>query len=232
MSISSIGSSMASSMMPGGVCNMQRPDPGKMAEDLFSKLDSNGQGYIDKSELESAFSQLDGSSSTSVDDMFTKMDGNGDGKVTGAEMETAFKNIASQLDDSFSKMRLQGRGSMPPPPPPSQDESETDEGFTLKQLTEMSESSGSLDSKPTDLFSLLAENFDEADSNGDGKIIRDEAMSFAQNNATGTSASGDEDTDNVADSKSDRLFMRKMAELLKSYNPVDTSESGSVSLTV
>lgn len=44
MSISSVNSN-SSVMMKG----MPHPDPAKMAEDLFSKLDTTGKGYIEKS---------------------------------------------------------------------------------------------------------------------------------------------------------------------------------------
>lgn len=98
MSISSINSS-SSAMMSGA---MKRPDPAKMAEDLFSKLDTTGKGYIEKSDLQTALgkvSQSDSSSSsTSADDMFSKMDSDGNGKVTKEEMSATIQKIASELD--------------------------------------------------------------------------------------------------------------------------------------
>jgi hypothetical protein len=51
MSIGSINSSSASMMM-SGMKGMQRPDPSKMADQLFSKLDTKGQGYIEKGDLQ------------------------------------------------------------------------------------------------------------------------------------------------------------------------------------
>jgi len=52
-SIGSINSSMMSGMM-----RMQRPDPSKMTDSLFSKLDTSGKGYLEKSDLQSAFSNI------------------------------------------------------------------------------------------------------------------------------------------------------------------------------
>lgn len=87
-SISSVSSSSAMQQGMGGVRGMQRPDPSKMAENLFSQLDTSGQGYIQKGDLQSAFDQLSSSSSdsssgsTNIDDLFASLDTNSDGKVT------------------------------------------------------------------------------------------------------------------------------------------------------
>lgn len=79
---------------------MQLPDPSKMAEQLFSKLDIKEQGYLEKSDLQAAFGNLsksDNSNSTSnstaIDDMFSKLDGDGDGKVTKAEMSATLEKL-------------------------------------------------------------------------------------------------------------------------------------------
>jgi type VI protein secretion system component VasK len=63
------------------------------------------------------------------------------------------------------------RARMPAPP-------EEDNGFSQSQLSEMA----SDDSPMSELFSALADNFDEADMDSDGVITRDEAMSFAEAN--------------------------------------------------
>lgn len=69
-----------------------RPDPSKMVDKLFSQLDTKSQGYLEKSDLQSAFAQISAASgsgsssssgsSASVDDVFKQLDGDGDGKVT------------------------------------------------------------------------------------------------------------------------------------------------------
>lgn len=161
----------------------QRPDPAKMAEDLFSKLDSKHQGYLEKSDLESALSKIGTSSgsagSSSANPMFAKLDSDGDGKVTKQELSATFEQMASQLDGPFPRTRLQGQGDAPP-----QDNSKVDEGFTKDQLSAMAEDSQSSDSQLSDLFGQLAGNFDAADSNGDGKITHDEAMAYQQANSS------------------------------------------------
>lgn len=176
MTISSINSN--SSMMLGGMKNAQRPDASKMAEDLFSKLDTSGKGYIEKSDLASALNKVSGSSasasdsSSSADEMFSKLDNDGDGKVTQAEMSATLEKIAAELDGPFPRMRLQGdQGGMPPPPP--------------------SGSQGAQESSSTD-SSSSNQSTDPADSNGDGTVSAQEAMAYAQSQSeSATTSSGD-----------------------------------------
>ncbi|EGW20450.1 EF-hand domain-containing protein [Methylobacter tundripaludum] len=167
MSISSINSS-SSAMMSGA---MKRPDPTKMAEDLFSKLDTTGKGYIEKSDLQSALgnvSQSDSSSSsTSADDMFSKMDSDGNGKVTKEEMSATIQKIASELDGQSPRMRMQG--DMPPPPPPG--------GAQGAQKSSSTDSSSS------------NQDIEPADANEDGTVSAKEAQAYAASQASSDTSS-------------------------------------------
>ena len=56
-SISSVnGSGSGFSMMSG----MKHPDPSKMVDDLFSKIDTTNKGYLGKSELQERRVRLEG----------------------------------------------------------------------------------------------------------------------------------------------------------------------------
>jgi len=225
MSINSIGS--ASSLATQGMRALQKPDPAKMAEELFSKLDTKGQGYLEKTDLETAFSKIGdsgSSSSNAADQMFAKLDGNGDGKVTKEEMSATLQQIASQLDGPFPRMRMQGQGDTPPPP---QDGQQVDEGFTKDQLTTMAKDTNSAESKMTDLFSQLADNFSTADANGDGKVTRDEALAFQQANSSNADSQSDATSSSTSSSDaSDMQFMRKMMELLHAYGDTNHNSTG------
>ncbi|MBV5276486.1 EF-hand domain-containing protein, partial [bacterium] len=177
-SIGSYASSLASSMSGA---RPQRPDPTKMADQLFAQLDSKGQGFIEKSDLQSAFSQISGTtssstassatgSSASVDDVFSQLDADSDGKVTKDEMSSSMKKLADELDSQFNQMRMSGGmgatsgpGGMPPPPPPG-----GDEGLSKDELTNQLSEIGSSDSKRSDLMSKVVNNFDAADTDGNG----------------------------------------------------------------
>lgn len=234
MNLSSIGSSNYMSMQ--GMQKMQKPDPAKMAEDLFSKLDTKGQGYLEKADLETAFGKISdsGSDSNSADQLFAKLDGNGDGKVTKEEMTSTLEKISSQLDGPFPRMRLQeqgqgnkGNNGMQLPPPPSGGQ-QVDQGLTKDQLTELANDKNSPDSKITDMFSQLASNFDTADTNGDGKVTRDEAMAYQQANSSDASSQSSASSSNsTSGSISDLQFMKKMMQLLHAYGNEGTQSSGS-----
>ena len=78
--------------------------------ELMSKVDSDGDGSISKSELEAAFQSVageDGSSdaTATADSLFAKLDSDGDGAVSEDEVAQA--------------MRPPGGHHGPPPPPPS-----------------------------------------------------------------------------------------------------------------
>lgn len=165
---------------------MQRPDPSSMVKNLFAKVDTKNQGYIDQAELQSAFDQIStngASGSSSVDAIFKKLDGDSDGKITEQEMTDGMQKLADQFDSQFNQSRTSGMGS-------ARDE---DGGFTKDQLTSMSKEIGSSDSKRSELMSKIADNFDAADTDSDGKVNRAEAMAFDKAGST-DSASSDTST--------------------------------------
>jgi Ca2+-binding EF-hand superfamily protein len=175
--------------MVGGMNGMQRPDPSKMVDKIFSKLDTKGQGYIEKSDLQSAFNQVSSKRSSgntpSVDDIFQALDNNGDGKVTKQEMSDSVKKLADQLDSQFQSMRMSGKGSG---------------GMSKGDMGSMADSTG---------MSTLAQNFDAADTDQDGKISVQEAMAYQASN---------EKTSPSSDAQSgDARVMARIMDLIASY---------------
>lgn len=253
--ISSIGSNSgyASMSSMGNTREMKRPDPAKMAENLFSQLDTKGQGYIEKSDLQSAFDSIASSSAstsssgaTNVDDVFSQLDSDSDGKVTKDELSSALKNIADQLDTQFNAMRMSGAGGqggpggpggpggMAPPPPPEGQEGE-DNGLTQDQLTDMAEKIGSTDTQRAELMKNLAANFDEADADSDGKVTRKEAMSYeeagktsATNSTTNSTDSSASSTSATATSNGDATVMMRIMQLIHAYGGSGQSASTNV----
>jgi hypothetical protein len=92
----------------------------KWADSVFSRLDTKNQGYIEKSDLQSALSGVDGSAtqSSDVDDAFSALDGDGDGKVTKSELTDAMTKLSDQLNAQFDASRVNGGGMRPDGPPP------------------------------------------------------------------------------------------------------------------
>ena len=155
----------------------------QIASSLFSKLDTKSQGFIEKSDLQAAFSKLDSSSSSSdtssVDEIFSSLDSDQDGKITKSEMTTGIENLVGQLNSQLNSSRVQN--GMPPPPPPKGD----DQGFTKDELSSIASKTD--DSNLASLMSSIAANFDAADTNGDGKVNSEEAMAYKQASESGSS---------------------------------------------
>lgn len=206
---------------------MQRPDPSQMVSNLFSKLDTNNQGYLEKSDLVSAFSQLTSSSdstststtsSTGIDEIFSQLDSNSDGKVTEEEMTSSLKQLAEQLDSGFNNMRTtdgtQGAGGMPPPPPP---DAASDTGYTQDELTAKASEVSSTDSNLSSLMSNIASNFDAADTDEDGKVTAAEAMAYQDSQKVASTSSSSSDTETTNATNSDAVVLKRIMQLMESY---------------
>ena len=242
--VSSIGSYSSASAM-----THSRPDPAQMASKLFSKLDTKGQGYIQESDLQSAFSQVFASttaatpdstaSSSSTDSsasaLFKALDGNSDGQVTESEFSSSIQKLADALDSQAFSSRMggaHGAGGMPPPPPP-----EDDAGLTKDQLSSKLSESSSTDSEQSGLISKIVGNFDKADTNGDGKVSMQEAMVYDQSTKSSTSTASTDTSNGSAtsiSSQSDAALMHKLMELARAYGAGSEgrgSSSGSLAIS-
>ncbi len=180
-----------SSMMMQGMGRMQRQDPAKMAEELFSKLDTSGKGYIEKSDLQTAFQSVPASSSSSAEDVFASLDGDSDGKVTQQEMSDSIKKLSDALDNQFQNMRMSGamagmgmqRGG-------------DDAGLSQEDLTSQLASIGNADSNRASMLSSLLDNFDQVDTDSNGKVSFDETRAYKQ---SGQSAAATTNTSSEAE---------------------------------
>lgn len=73
---------------------------------LFAKLDTKSQGYLEKSDLVSAFSKIaSDSTSSTAEDVFAALDSDSDGKVTESEFSTTLSKLQEELDGQFNQMR-------------------------------------------------------------------------------------------------------------------------------
>lgn len=185
----------AISGVSGGSWGMQRPDASKMVNNLFSKIDTKNQGYIDKAELQSAIDNISADStsatSASVEEIFKKLDSTGDGKITIQEMTDGFKKLSEQMDNQFNQSRMSmGAGGMPA--------IDDGSGFSKDQLTAMANDIGSKNSEMSNRITNLVNNFDKADTNADGKIAREESKAFDDSSKSSTNASTNSSTSSSA----------------------------------
>jgi Ca2+-binding EF-hand superfamily protein len=195
---------------------------------LFAKLDTRSQGYLEKSDLVSAFSKIAAdSSSSTAEDVFAALDSDSDGKVTESEFSTTLTKLQEELDSQFNQMRLQGHGGhgpqgmggMPPPPPP-----QNDAGFTKEELSSQLEEIGSSDSERTSFISNVVNNFEAADADGDGKVTFAEAQAY---NSASESTSETASSTSASSANSDAQVMFKIMQLMHAYGSFNDNSSDS-----
>lgn len=224
-----------------GMRGMQRPGVAELANQVFSKLDSRNQGYLEQSDIASALESLGQSgasqsgASASADDVFNALDGNGDGKVSKAEFADSLKQVADQLDQQFQQMRLQAggmpgggghggmqAGGMPPPPP------QNDQGLSKEQLTSRANEVSGSDSQQADFLNSVAKSFDKADTDGDGKVTFKEAMAFKQSQqASQTSATGQSGA-SAGSQSLEQAISQRILQLISAYGlPGQDQQQGS-----
>ncbi len=150
-------------------------------------MDSDSSGSVDSAEFSSAALALSISDESAISSAFSSLDSDGDGTISQEELSASLSQSSGMV-----------AGSMPPPPPPPPSSSESeDTGYTQEELTAMAEEVGSSDSNLASLLASVVENFDAADSDGDGKVTAAEAMAYQQSTSEGTSSA---EVSNVASS--------------------------------
>lgn len=200
------GSNNYYSQASSGVQRQGRGDPAKIADSVFSKLDTKNQGYLEISDLETAFGNISGtssstssttssstastgtsstSSSSTVNDLFKKLDSDGDGKVTKDEFSSGIKKLSDELETQFNARRTSG--SRPPPPPDGGGGQGEDGGLDKTQLTDLASKVGGSNSSAGAALTQVAQNFEAADTNQDGKVSIQESIAYLEKTASTTS---------------------------------------------
>lgn len=232
---SGVGGSSGSLTMP--MLRPQRASASDMAAAVMSAADS-GKGYLEQADVAQTFSVLTrGKSSLSEEqaaELFSSMDADGDGQLTESELTSSLEKMEAALDQLFQQVAYaqgprgpEGGQGMPPPPP-----REDDTGFSAEelqaQLSEIEDAGSDGDAARAELISQVLADFDEADTDGDGKVSLAEARAYeASQSSAATDASqavrrasgtrGDEDA--VA-------AMRQVARLLETYVGVGDDAGG------
>jgi len=165
---------------------------------------------------------------SSVVENFSAADANGDGKVTSAEAMAYQRSSQEMSSGTTDASNIAASGSMPPPPPPPSSSNEEDTGYTKDELTAMASSTSSTDSKLASLFETLAQNFDDADTNSDGKVTSDEARAYKD-----TTKAESMGVASTATSKTDDNTLMKalLAQIISNYATQNTLSSSSVSFS-
>jgi Ca2+-binding EF-hand superfamily protein len=176
-------------------------------EKLFAKVDANGSGGVDQTELQGLLDEVAKktgvASAASAADLFGKMDSNGDGSLSKDELGKGMKDIlpppstmdfakvrsdsgSAKTDELFSKVDSNGDGAV----------SKTElqsllDKFAADSTGSASSSSGTTSSSSTS--STTSDLFAKLDTNGDGSLSQtefDAARNQGSDQATPTSAAG------------------------------------------
>jgi Ca2+-binding EF-hand superfamily protein len=112
--------------MSTSVGSIGKFDPTTLYQNIFKKVDADGNGSIDKTEFKAAIAKMTDDqdvSSDELDSMFSALDTSKDGKVDETEMLAALKSSGEARH-----AKMQAMGMMPPPPPPENQDSSQSQG--------------------------------------------------------------------------------------------------------
>ena len=221
-SILSAQSTMASGGMPPPPPSAPqgKEDNGKTKDELTAMA----------SDVSSSDSNL-ASLLSSVVENFDAADTNGDGKVTAAEAMAYQRSSQETSASGTDASNVAASGSMPPPPPPPSSSTQEDAGYSKDELTAMASDVSSTDSNLASLFETLAQNFDAADTNGDGKVTSAEARAYqdatkSASIGTTTSASATDESNNE-----NSLMKALLAQIISNYATQNTLSGTSISFS-
>lgn len=82
----------------------------QMQKKMFSKVDANADGGIDKSEMTN-FAKQTGQDTSKVDELFKTADANGDNKIDESENSAMMKKIGEKMQSMFSQFQTGGSGT-------------------------------------------------------------------------------------------------------------------------
>ena len=211
------------------------------AAKMFAKVDADGSGSVDKTELQGMLDHLaekSGNSLGSADELMTKMDADGNGSLSQSELEAGMKSLmpapASTVD--FAQ---QSQGMPPPPPPPDA------AGSSSNGATDPLDTNGDGTVSPEEraagaLNDAIATLFAAADTNGDKTISQSEADTLKEkmdtvvqglqdSSSASTSSSSTSDTSGFSLSAFVDLVLKQYAQGAAASTSTDATASLSVS---
>jgi Ca2+-binding EF-hand superfamily protein len=184
-----------------------------MRDKMFAKVDSDGSGSVDQTELQSMLDHISSKTGTSVGsaaDLMSKMDSDGSGSLSQSELESGMKSLMPPPSSTVSFAQQRGgtsggdgtQGAAPPDgPPPGGMQPPPSEAVSSANGAGSSTSSSSTNYDPLDTnqdgvvsaqeraAGDLKDLMKALDGNGDGSVSKSEIGSFlSQLQSNGASA--------------------------------------------
>lgn len=182
------------------------------AERMFAKVDSDGSGSVDKTELQTMLDKIaekSGTSLGSADDMMTKMDSNGDGSLSKDELEAGMKSLMPAPSSTVDFAHRSGDGAPPTPPP-----------------------GGGTAGAGGDSSSSTTTATDPLDTNGDGTVSAEErAAGAVKDMVQNLFKAMDSDGDQSINKTEFAAFKSKLDALFASSSANSTQSSSSISVS-
>jgi|WetSurMetagenome_2_1015567.scaffolds.fasta_scaffold204127_1 Ca2+-binding EF-hand superfamily protein len=159
--------------MVSGVSSISTSALTQLWQQMFSKIDTSGDGSIDKSEMTALIegnTSSEESTSSLVSSIFSSQDTNQDDLISQIEFESSMAQLGHKMKQSGSMSGASGMSGPPPTPEKVFDTADTNEdGVVTKDelAAVMGNGGGSID-----------EMFSQVDTDGDGEITRAEDEAF------------------------------------------------------
>ena len=184
--------SSAWSQMSGSARSTSRADR------MFAKVDADGSGSVDKTELQGMLDKMaekSGNTLGSADDLMTKMDSDGNGSLSKDELDTGMKSLMPKPSSTVDFAQRSG-GSRPPPPSGDSDAtgsstSSTDPLDTNGDGTVSAEerAAGAVKDMVKNLFAAMDSDGDESVSKSEFAAFKDKLDAMFGSSSSSTSAS-------------------------------------------
>jgi hypothetical protein len=220
-----------SGISSASMMQMRRPDSTKMAEALFSKLDTAGQGYIEKTDLQAAMQKVSAAGSAAagtpaVDDLFAALDSDSDGKVTKQE----FTDTLKKLEEQFQKSKM-AVGAEAPAAAGVDDGGPTDE--ELANIDGKIGGGGGGGAAGASTASAAAKKYEAADTDKDGKVTFKEAVAYeiAQKVAKAKDSAGSNQANATSQNVLDKVE-KQIMQLMQAYLSDADSKPATSSVSV
>jgi len=213
-----------------------RPPP-QIQEQMFSKIDSDGDGSVSLSEFEAGAAKAAGGTASTadtskIDDLFKSADTDGDGQLTEAELDAQFRNLAPDMVGQMVQMQ----GQQGPEQDFSKADSDGNGTLSLDEFKSMLKGHGghhhhhhtadatsaSADSTSSGGDDKVSEMFSKIDADGNGQMSQDELKTFFAQNAPpppagGPSANASSQTGTSADGPGAAGSAEALMQQIKSY---------------